>query len=49
MLPSEWSAEALEWAVNNGIIYGDENGNYRLREYCTREQMLVFLYRALHQ
>lgn len=47
--PSEWSAEALEWAVNNGIIYGDENGNYRLREYCTREQMLVFLYRALHQ
>lgn len=47
--PSEWSADALDWAVNNGIIYGDENGNFRLREYCTREQMLVFLYRALHQ
>lgn len=47
--PSEWSEEAVQWAVDNGIMYGDENGNYRLRDYCTREQMLVFLYRALHR
>lgn len=45
--PSEWAEDAVEWAVANGIIYGDENGNLMLRENCTREQMLVFLYRAL--
>lgn len=45
--PSEWAAEAVQWAVDNGIMYGDENGNYKLRDACTREMMLVFLYRAL--
>lgn len=45
--PAEWSAEAVQWAVDNGIMYGDENGNYKLRDACTREMMLVFLYRAL--
>ncbi len=44
--PQEWAKEAVEWAVENGIIYGDGNGNLMLREPCTREQMLVFLYRA---
>ena len=37
----------MAWAVENGILYGDENGNYRLHENCTREMMLVFLYRAV--
>lgn len=45
--PAEWSREAVEWAVANGIMYGDEHGNYKLRDYCTREQMLVFIYRAM--
>ncbi len=45
--PQEWAKEAVEWAVRNGIIYGDGNGNLMLREPCTREQMLVFLYRAV--
>lgn len=45
--PSDWAADAVQWAVDNGIMYGDENGNYRLRDACTREMMLVFLYRAL--
>lgn len=43
--PQEWSKEAVEWAVENGIIYGDGDGNLMLRENCTREQVLVFLYR----
>lgn len=43
--PQEWAAEAVEWAVENGIIYGDGDGNLMLRETCTREQMIVFLYR----
>lgn len=45
--PAEWAEDAVTWAVNNGIMYGDENGNYRLHENCTREMMLVFLYRAV--
>lgn len=43
--PAEWSAEAVAWAVENGILYGDENGNLMLRQPCTREQMIVFLHR----
>ncbi len=44
-VPSEWAKDAVEWAVENGIIYGDENGDLMLSKPCTREQMLVFLYR----
>ena len=46
-VPAEWAEEAVSWAVENGILYGDENGNYRLHENCTREMMLVFLHRAV--
>ena len=46
-IPAEWAEEAVAWAVENGILYGDENGNYRLHENCTREMMLVFLHRAV--
>ena len=46
-IPAEWAEDAVSWAVENGILYGDENGNYRLHESCTREMMLVFLYRAV--
>ena len=41
----EWAREAVEWATGNGIMYGDENGDLKLRASCTREQMIVFLYR----
>ncbi len=44
-IPSEWSGEAVVWAEENGILYGDESGNYKLRDTCTREQLLVFLHR----
>lgn len=46
-VPAAWAEDAVVWAVENGILYGDENGNYRLHENCTREMMLVFLYRAV--
>ena len=29
-VPAAWAEEAVAWAVENGILYGDENGNYRL-------------------
>lgn len=44
-IPNEWAEEAVEWAIENGIIYGNGDGNLALREPCTREQMLVFLHR----
>ena len=45
--PSEWSKEAIEWAVKNKILQGDENGDYKLREPCTTERFITLLYRAL--
>ena len=44
--PESWSAEAREWAEDNGIIRGDEHGNKQYRSFCTREQMVVFLKRV---
>ncbi len=43
--PNEWAKDAVEWAVENEIIYGNQDGDLMLRQSCTREQMLVFLYR----
>lgn len=43
--PQEWAREAVEWAVKNELIFGNENGDLMLRQPCTREQMLVFLHR----
>lgn len=40
-----WSDEAVAWAAENGIIYGDGNGNLMLDEPCTRRQMVTFLHR----
>jgi hypothetical protein len=45
--PADWAADAVRWAKESGILYGDETGNLRLHEACTREMMLVFLYRAI--
>ena len=45
--PADWAADAVVWAKESGILYGDETGNLRLHEACTREMMLVFLYRAM--
>lgn len=44
--PDTWAAEAVNYAVKNGILYGDESGNYKLHNDCTRQEMLIFLYRA---
>jgi hypothetical protein len=44
-IPADWAKEALEWAKDNGVIYGDEHGNLGLDNPCTREQMIVFLHR----
>lgn len=39
------SKEAVEWAQANGILNGNKDGDLMLSSPCTREQMMVFLYR----
>lgn len=43
--PSDWSAEARQWAESAGIIYGNENGEKQYKKFCTREEMVQFLKR----
>jgi hypothetical protein len=43
--PDEWAKEAVEWAKKNKILFGDDKGNYKLHNNCTRQEMLIFLYR----
>ena len=42
-IPDAWAKEAFEWAVKNKSLLGDNDGNYKLHENCTRQEMLVFL------
>jgi hypothetical protein len=44
--PAEWAEEAVRWAQENGILYGDDTGNLHLHDPVTCERMLVFLHRA---
>lgn len=47
--PEEWAKEAVEWALENEIMYGDGTGNLQLKDPCTREQMCVFLHRLYNK
>ena len=44
--PDTWAEESIEWAVKNEILFGDQDGNYKLHKVCTRQEMLVFLNRT---
>ena len=43
--PADWFAEDVEWAKVNGIMQGDGKGNFRLKDYVTREEMCAMLHR----
>lgn len=43
--PDTWAKEAIEWAKANKILVGDENGNLKLHDTCTRQEVIVFLNR----
>ena len=43
--PDSWAEDAVNWAVKNKILFGDENGDYKLRNSCTRQEMMIFLNR----
>lgn len=44
--PDVWAKEAVEWAVANKILFGDETGNLKLHDICTRQEVIVFLNRV---
>jgi N-acetyl-anhydromuramyl-L-alanine amidase AmpD len=45
--PDEYAKEAIEWAISQKILKGTEDGNYKLHSNITRQDMLVFLHRAM--
>ena len=42
---SRWAQEAVDWALANRFLVGDEKGDLALHRTATREEVLVFLYR----
>lgn len=42
---SPWAAEAVNWALAEGILRGNEHGDLMPEKPCTREEVLVFLHR----
>ena len=47
--PSAAHKAVVEWAVTHGILTGGKDGDLRLSEPVTRQQMCTMLYRALGQ
>ncbi len=43
-VPAEWARDSVKWAIENGLINGDENG-LRLRDHLTREELCAILQR----
>ena len=43
--PDSWAVDSVDFAVENKILFGNAEGNYMLHSKCSRQEMLVFLYR----
>lgn len=44
-IASEWSEDAVQWCVDNGILLGDQNGDLMLHKPLTREQACMLVKR----
>lgn len=44
-IASEWSEDAVQWCVDNGILLGDQNGDLMLHQQLTREQACLVVKR----
>lgn len=42
----EWAEYSVQWAKDNGIIFGDGNGDFKLGDNVSRMEMCVFLERV---
>jgi hypothetical protein len=47
VLTDHWAFKYVEYAVNNGVVAGYEDGTYRPDDTVTRDQMAVFVSRAM--
>ena len=47
--PGAFSAEARAWAEETGLIRGDSAGRKQYKSFCTREQLMTFLYRLVQK
>lgn len=45
--PDDYAREAVDWARKNGILQGDNNGNLNLHQPCSRQHVLVWLWRCM--
>ena len=43
--PDSWAKDAVNNAMSMGILFGDDTGNLKLHKDCTRQEVIVFLYR----
>ena len=48
-IAADWSRDAVNWAVQKGILKGDERGDLLLHSPVTREQLCVMLMRYAEQ
>lgn len=46
--PDAWAAEAVDWAVKNNILCGDNTGNLKLHDTCTRQEVIIFINRLFN-
>ena len=44
--PKDWYADAVLWAVDNGITAGVDEHHFAPKQNCTREQVVTFLWAA---
>lgn len=47
--PDSYAKDAVAWALKEGVLKGDTKGDYKLHSNITRQDVLVFLYRALNK
>lgn len=43
--PAQWAKPAVEWAIKNNILRGDNDGDLKLNAVCTRQETMVFFSR----
>lgn len=43
--PDSWAKDAIQSAIDKGILFGDDKGNLKLHRECTRQEAIIFLYR----
>jgi hypothetical protein len=46
--PSSWSEKERAWMEQMGLIRGDGSGKMRYKDFCTREELAVMIYRLEH-